>query len=74
MELTTFRRGSEYYAAKSQSPAETNAHAQTGGEVCFVCLSLFYNIATVFQLYHGGDMIHDEEKAWVYIITDSRDL
>ena len=26
-------------------------------EDCFVCLLLFYAIATVFQLYHGGDMI-----------------
>ena len=28
----------------------------------FVCLLLFDAIATVFQLYHGGDMIYEVEK------------
>ena len=41
----------------------------------FVCLLLFYAILTVFQLYHGSDMIRDEkEKAQTYTFTDSRDL
>ena len=42
---------------------------------CKVCLLLFYALATVFQLYYGGDMIWDEkEKAPADTFTDSRDL
>ena len=28
----------------------------------FVCLLMFYAIAIVFQLYHGGDMKHEMRK------------
>ena len=28
----------------------------------FVCLSLFYVIATVFHLYHGGDMMDEMRR------------
>ena len=31
-------------------------------EVVFVCLVLFYVIATVFQLYHGSDMIYEMRR------------
>ena len=34
---------------------------QTKIKVVFVCL-LFYAIAAIFQLYHGGDMISDEKE------------
>ena len=31
--------------------------------VClFVCLTLFYAVATVFQLYHGNDMIYEMRR------------
>ena len=43
--------------------------------VCFFVCLLFYTIATVFQLYHGGHMIWDEkEKGQAYTFTDSRDF
>ena len=35
---------------------------------------LFYAMATVFQLYHGGDMTYEKEKVRAYTSTDSRDL
>ena len=31
-------------------------------DVCFVCLMLFYALARVFQLYHGGDMIYEMKR------------
>ena len=40
-------------------------------------LCLFYAIATVFQLYHGSDMLDvsdEKEKARAYAFTDSRNL
>ena len=37
-----------------------------------VCL--FYAMATVFQLYHDGDMMYEKEKARAYTFTDSTDL
>ena len=42
----------------------------------FVCLLLFDAIATVFQLYHGGDMMYEmrRRKARAYMLNDSRDL
>ena len=41
--------------------------------LCFVLL--FYPIATVFQLYLGGDMIHEmRRRSWSYTFTNSRDL
>ena len=36
---------------------------------------LFYAIATMFQLYHGGHMMYEiKEKARAYTFTDSMDL
>ena len=40
-------------------------------------VSLLYAIATVFQLYHGGDVIDildAEGKTQAYTFTDSKDL
>ena len=40
----------------------------------YVCL-LFYTVATVFQSYHGGDMMYEmRRKLKLYTFTDSRDL
>ena len=36
--------------------------------ISFVCLLLFYARATVFQLYQGGDMIYEKEKAQAYTL------
>ena len=41
---------------------DTTLVGRVGGETfycLFVCLLLFYAIAAIFQLYHGGDMIYD---------------
>ena len=42
----------------------------------FCCLLLFYAIATVFHLYHSGDMMHEmgRRKPEPTFFTDSRDL
>ena len=31
-------------------------------DVCIDCLLLFYTITTVFQLYHGGDMMYEMRR------------
>ena len=36
-------------------------------------LLYLYTIATVFQLYEGGDMMYEKEKARAYTFTDSKD-
>ena len=42
---------------------------------CLFCLLLFYARATVFQLYHGGDMMYEMgRRNHFYTFTDSRDL
>ena len=42
----------------------------------FICLLLFYPIATVFQLYHSDDMMYEmrRRKPKPYTFTDSRNL
>ena len=41
-----------------------------------MCLLLFYAIAPVFQLYHGGDMMYEirEKKPEPTLFTNSKDL
>ena len=42
----------------------------------FVCLLLFYAVATLFQLYHDSDIMYEmrQRKARVYTFTYSQDL
>ena len=43
----------------------------------FVCLSLFYATATVFQIYQGGDMMYEMRRRKpepTLFFTDSKDL
>ena len=51
-------------------------HHSNSISVIFVlfCLLLFYAISTVYQLYHGGDMIYEMRRRKPYTYTDSRDL
>ena len=52
-----------YYSEGKTSCATTLiSKLPTLGGLMFVCLLLFYGIATVFQLYHGGDMKYETRR------------